>query len=59
MDKPTLTYPGPLSEFDDSPEAPSFSEGFHLSLLELTTHACSTSTTCTTNMTIDMENKHD
>ena len=38
---------------------PSFAEGFHLSLRELTTHACSASTTCTTDMTIDMENKHD
>ena len=37
----------------------SFAEGFHLSLRELTTHACSTSTPCTTDMTIDMENKHD
>ena len=36
---------------------PSFAEGFHLSLLELTTHACSAR--CTTDMTIDMENKHD
>ena len=38
---------------------PSFAEGFHLSLRELTTHACSASTTCTTDMTIDMKNKHD